>query len=191
MTAGDHRLVAGTLALVAQLASDEPHQRMEPEQACDEVMDVRLEIVVPRDVFAFVREHRVELRCDNLPSSAAGSNTTGRNTRATDGSMSASVTYVSGDVPGAGHAALEISTAARQPRNQRSASHVLREATRQQDRQQARRREGRSTVQACGRRDHGSRGVECGQEQGWLDSTGRRARPRRRWSAAPKTARGT
>jgi hypothetical protein len=67
MTAGDHRLVAGTLALVAQLASDEPHQRMEPEQRGDEVMDMRLEIVVPRDVFAFVGEHRVELRLRQPP----------------------------------------------------------------------------------------------------------------------------
>ena len=40
-------------------------------------MNAVLEVVVPRDVFALVREHRVDFRCESLPSNAAGSNTTG------------------------------------------------------------------------------------------------------------------
>ena len=53
----DHRLITGALALFEQAAPDPPHEWIEPEQHFDDAMQVRLEVVVPRDVLAFVGQH--------------------------------------------------------------------------------------------------------------------------------------
>src|SRR5688500_10005370 len=60
----------------------------------------------------------------SLLSNAAGSNTTGSKTRATEGSMCASVTRASGGEPGAGRAARINVSAVRQPANQRDATNA-------------------------------------------------------------------
>ena len=62
VAARQHRLVAGALAFIALFAADEPHQWMKPEQDLHPLMQERLEVVTPRDVFVFMRQHGVELR---------------------------------------------------------------------------------------------------------------------------------
>ena len=62
VSARQHRLVAGAFAFIALLAADEPHQWMKPEQDLHHLMQQRLEIVAPRDVFVLMRQYGVELR---------------------------------------------------------------------------------------------------------------------------------
>ena len=67
VTALEHGLVAGALALLDHLPAYPPHRGMKPEQRLDQAVNAVLEIVVARDVFALVGEHRVDLRLREPP----------------------------------------------------------------------------------------------------------------------------
>jgi hypothetical protein len=61
VTTIEHGLVAGLFALFQHLPAYPPDHWMEPEQRLHQPMQVRGEIVAPRDVLAFVRQHGVHL----------------------------------------------------------------------------------------------------------------------------------
>ena len=67
MTAREHGFIAGPFTLFDHLPADPPHGGMEPEQRLDQPMHRVLQIVVTRDVFVFVSQHRVHFRLRESP----------------------------------------------------------------------------------------------------------------------------